>query len=68
MTTRATLILKKIQELETCIKDLNLGEEYEMMDYRTQDLADIVFLLSITFQGVNTEEEIIKIITNINEL
>ena len=60
-TTRGELIREKLNVLKADLEKLGITD-YEMFDVETLDLADIVFLLSITFQGVDTEPGIKKII------
>jgi SpoVK/Ycf46/Vps4 family AAA+-type ATPase len=52
--TRGEIITEKLKILETNLKPYMMNSMFSLQDY---DLADIVFLLSVTFKDINTEDE-----------
>ena len=64
MTTRAQLILERINTLKLDLEKLNLKEYSEFIFDSQYDLCDVVFLLSMTFNQVNDLQEIENIIRN----
>lgn len=54
MTTRKELITEKLINLQNNLQPYLTNNMFSLADY---ELSDIVFLLSITFQTINTEDE-----------
>jgi hypothetical protein len=52
--TRGELITEKISILQDNLKPYMMNKMFSLEDY---DLADIVYLLSVTFMNINTEDE-----------
>ena len=52
--TRGELITEKISILQDNLKPYMINKMFSLEDY---DLADIVYLLSVTFMNINTEDE-----------
>ena len=56
MTTRAELIIEKLKNLEQNLKPYMMNSMFSLED-SGYDLADIVYILSVTFMNINTEIE-----------
>ena len=61
MTTRAQLILERIEILKNDLKLLNL-QGYDSFINSDYDICDIVYYLSLQFHPINDKQEIERVI------
>ena len=57
MTTRRALIIKKYTALETELKQYFSAELFPSLEEGTAEVSDLVFLLTMTFVGVNDDDQ-----------